>query len=116
MRATRDWVSGAIARLIRSGLGDGASACPVEQWPLVEAVLTRLLERQPSTATGESGDALNEAINTAKGTCIETLIAYAMRKARVAGESEVARQGVWESVQALFDRELDGCRGGNYEF
>ena len=116
MKARRDWVSTVISRLIRSGLGDDERAFHEAYLPLAEQVIVRILEKQPATAGGRGGDALNEAINTAKGATVEALIQYAWRRAHLASEKGEDQAASWGAVQGIFDRELERCRDGNYEF
>ncbi|MFQ5804331.1 MAG: hypothetical protein ACE5JQ_15685 [Candidatus Methylomirabilales bacterium] len=116
MKARRDWVSAVISRLIRSGLGDDERGFDETYLPLAERVIVRIIEKQPAAAGGRSGDALNEAINTAKGAAVETLIQYARRRAHLPSEKGEDQVASWGAVQGIFDRELERCREGNYEF
>ena len=114
-RVRREWVSTEISRLIKAGTGNDDWAFEDSALPMSEQIILRLLANEMSTAKGE-GDALTEAINTAKGAAIEALFVHALRQARTDERRKADRAPGWARLQPAFDRELAQCQGGNYEF
>lgn len=110
------WTASAIADLIKAGTQNDAWAFDVGLLPIAERILLRVLQKVISTATGENEDGLSEAINTAKGNCLEALFSYCLRQARLSDKREENRGHFWTQIEPAFERELDQCQNGNLEF
>lgn len=114
LQPRKSWIVSAIARFIRAGTENDESGFDTAALSLAHSLLEHVLERQPSTARGRDGDALTEAINTAKGTVLDTFFSYSLCRARRVGSD--ARQELWAEVGPRFETELAQCRGANFEF
>ncbi len=112
----KSWVVTGMGDLIRAGLIEDHKYVPDAFLGQIEQILVTLIEREPSAATGDSDDAMTEAINTAKGRCFETLIVYSLRCARLQQAEKGERSSFWNHIKPLYDAQLDRTQDGNYEF
>lgn len=115
LKPNRSWLIACMSDLIKAGTRNDEHAFDVSLLPLAQKVLVEILRLQPSTAEGKD-DALNEAINTAKGDAVEALFNLALRRARVARQTAKDHQAVWEELQPIFESELEKCKDTNFEF
>ena len=113
---TRSWVTSTISKLIDTGVRNDDWAFEEAYLPKAKKIIRRILKKEPSTARGESRDALTEAINTPKGHCLEALINFSLRQARLADKQKNDHSDFWEHIQPIFDHELKQCTNGNFEF
>ena len=109
-------IAAAIADLLERGTRDDAHAYPEELLPRGLSLIRNLLDYVTPTADGEAEDPMFVAINTTKGRAIEALFAHALRCCRISDQQSGSHDGAWSEVQPLFDKELERCRGTNYEF
>ncbi len=116
LRATRSWITSAICGLISAGVRSDEWAFHESLLPKAEKIILKILEKEPPTAEGRDDDAMTEALNTPKGRCIDALIAYSLRRARLLASRMEDRDQFWQHIQPFFDHELNKCRNGNYEF
>ena len=75
-----------------------------------------LLDKSGPQAEPRDGDALNGAINTAKGKAIEALLDHALRRCRLSDKAKKSHAKAWRELQPLFDAELAQCLDSNFEF
>ena len=61
-------------------------------------------------------DALTHAMNTARGRCLEALIEYSLRHARILDDRKQDKNLFWERIRPVFEHELVACKDGNFEF
>lgn len=115
LKPNRSWLTATISDLIKAGTRSDEHAFDANLLPLAQKVLVEILRLQPSTAEGKD-DALNEAINTAKGDAVEALFNLALRRARVARQTAKDHQPVWEALRPVFESELEKCKDANFEF
>lgn len=116
LRATRSWITSEICSLVSCGVSNDDWAFDETYLPLAEQIVFKIIKNEPPTAKGRDDDALTEAMNTPKGRCIESLVAYSLRKARLLESKGQDRKAFWARIQKVFDDELAQCVGGNYEF
>lgn len=116
LRATRSWITSEICSLISCGVSNDDWAFDESFLPLAEQIILKIIKNEPPTAKGRADDALTEAMNTPKGRCIESLVAYSLRNARLLEGKGQDRKAFWARIQKVFDDELAQCVGGNYEF
>lgn len=110
------WVLSCICSLIEKGVRDDGWAFDEAHLPAAEEVIRLILEKQPASAVGREEDALGEAMNTVKGRCLMALFNYSLRQARLSDKRCGDHKAFWERIHAVFDRELQQCRGANFEF
>jgi hypothetical protein len=113
---TRDWIPSAIAEFLRAGTRSDNKAYSPELLPRTLPLVAILLDKSEPQAEPRDGDALNGAINTAKGKAIEALLDHALRRCRLSDEAKKSHAKAWRELQPLFDAELAQCRDGNFEF
>lgn len=116
LRATRSWITSEICSLISCGVSNDDWAFEESFLPLAEQIIVKIIKNEPPTAKGRDDDALTEAMNTPKGRCIESLVAYSLRNARLLESKGQDRKTFWTRIRQIFDAELAQCVGGNYEF
>lgn len=115
-RAAPSRISSAISDLIRTGVHSDEWAFDEKLLPIAEKIVLRILQKEISTASGGDGDALNEAINTPRGRCVEALFSYSLRQARIADKRDGNHDLFWQHIQPVFDQELEKCKNTNLEF
>jgi len=116
LRATRSWITSEICSLISCGVSNDDWAFDESFLPVAEQIILKVIKKEPPTAEGRDDDALTEAMNTPKGRCIEALVAYSLRNARLLETKGQDRKTFWARIRQVFDDELTQCVGGNYEF
>jgi hypothetical protein len=113
---TRDWIPPAIAEFLRDGTRSDDKAYAPGLLPRTLPLVATLLNKSEPQAERRDGDALNGAINTAKGKAIEALLNHALRRCRLSDKAKKSHAKAWRELQPLFDAELAQCRDGNFEF
>ena len=116
LRATRSWITTVISSLISCGVSNDDWAFDETFLPLAERIILKIIKNEPATAKGRDDDALTEAMNTPKGRCIDSLMAYSLRNARLLDSKGQDRKTFLVRMEKVFDDELDRCVSGNYEF
>lgn len=116
LQPTRTWITSVISGLIETGVKTDGWAFEETFLPKAEEIILWIIEKEKSTAKGQEGNALNEAMNTPKGHCLMALVNYSLRRARLADKRKEERSHFWRRIQPVFDRELNQCTGGNFEF
>lgn len=116
LRATRSWITSEMCSLISCGVSNDDWAFDESFLPLAEQIIVKIIKNEPPTAKGRADDALTEAMNTPKGRCIESLVAYSLRTIRLLESKGQDRKTFLARIQQVFDDELSQCVGGNYEF
>lgn len=111
----RDWIPPVIAQFLHAGTCEDNHSYPVALLPRAWKLITLLLEKiKPESEIRE--DAMFQAINSAKGKVIEALFNHALRACRVSDKETGEHYSVWTEIRPVFDRELDKCKGANFEF
>jgi len=106
----------AIADLLRAGSRDDDHAYPQVLLPRGWALLEILANRAEAVQRAEEGDPMTRAINSPKGRTIEALFGHALRECRLSDKESRSHADAWARMRPLFDRELEKCENGNYEF
>lgn len=116
----KDWIPAVISDLLRKGLQEDSMVFTESQYGLIDKVARALLDKQPSTASGDDKDALTEAINTTKGHVLECLKSYVLRRyrdfERLPDKGIKKKEAFWKEVEPLFDQEVKRTEHGNFEF
>ncbi|MDO8663071.1 MAG: hypothetical protein Q7K98_07660 [Candidatus Omnitrophota bacterium] len=116
----KDWIPAVISDLLRKGLQEDSIIFTESQYGLIDKVVRVLLDKQPSTASGDDKDALTEAINTTKGHVLECLKSYVLRRyrdfERLPDKGIREKESFWKEVEPLFVREIEGTKEGSFEF
>lgn len=115
-RVRRNWITGSICTLIRSGVIDDEWAFDESLLEKAENIILAILDKEPSTAKGRNEAFLTEAINTARGKCIEALLSYCLRQARIYNRRGEDPSHFWDRIQYVFDKQLNLCDRDNFEF
>lgn len=113
---TRDWIPPVISEFLRAGTRSDDKAYAPDLLPRTLQLVVILLEKSEPQEEAAEGDALNRAINTAKGKAIEALLDHALRRCRLADRASASHAEAWRELQPLFEAELAQCRNGNFEF
>jgi hypothetical protein len=113
--ANRDWIPPAIAEFLNVGTRNDDRAFGSELLPRSRGLIRILLDRSPKLKE-IGGDAMTQAINSAKGKAIEVLFSQALRICRAGDRENGSHQEEWGSMQPLFEAELLKCRDDNFEF
>jgi hypothetical protein len=113
---TRDWIPPVIAEFLRAGTRSDDKAYAPKLLPRTLPLVAILLAKSEPQSDRRDGDALNWAINTAKGKAIEALLDHALRRCRLSDEAKNSHDKAWAELQPLFDAELAQCRDGNFQF
>jgi len=114
--ANRSWIVGAIGELITAGTRSDKNAFDTQFMPKAKEILDVVLFKQEGDEFQVDSDAVFVAINSPRGKCIEALINYALRSARVADKEKGGHEQVWGSLQPDFEKELARAKEGVYEF
>lgn len=104
-----------ITRLIESGVKNKEWAFDEKYLPAAGTILSRILEKQESTADGDGNDPLTEAINTPKGSALTAFICYSLRQKQIL-RTEAEKDSFWTQIQSVFDREIERLKDSNFEF
>ena len=114
--ANRSWIIGAIGELINAGTRSDKNAFDTRFMPKAKKILDIVLSMQEGEEFKVDSDAVFVAINSPRGKCIEALVNYALRAARLADKERGEHEQVWAGLQPNFDRELARAEEGVYEF
>ena len=112
---TRKWIPSAIAEFLQAGTKRDEHSFPAVLLPRSIRLIENLLNNAEAV-TEASDDAMTQAINSEKGKAIEALFNHTLRACRVSDQSHDGHLEIWESLQPLFDNEIDKCKGENFEF
>lgn len=111
----RDWIPPVIAEFLRSGTRNDEKVYPEHFLPRTWLLIERMLEElEPESEVRE--DAMSQAINASKGKAIEAMYSHALRACRLGDRSQEGHAHIWAQLQPTFDKELNKCKGTNYEF
>ena len=114
--ANRSWIVGAIGELITAGTRSDKNALDIRFMPKAKEILDVVLSKQEGEEFQIDSDAVFVAINSPRGKCIEALLNYALRGARVADKEKGGHEQFWGSLQPNFEKELARAKEGVYEF
>jgi hypothetical protein len=112
---TRNWIPSAIAEFLQAGAKKDEHSFSADLLPRSFLVIENLLNNV-EPVTEASDDPMSQAINSEKGKAIEALFNHALRSCRVSDQLHGNHLEIWESLLPVFDREIDKCKGKNYEF
>jgi hypothetical protein len=112
--ANRNWIVGAIARLLEDGVKSDEHAFEGEFLPEAEGVLVSLLENQEGGDFKDDGDAVSVAINSPRGHAVGALINLTLRSCRLADKSTGSHAEVWKHFEAHYNKEFE--RINEFEF
>ena len=113
----REWIGPMIADLIQAGARNDTRGYGPTDFGAVRGILAVLLDKSEGFAEiGKSDDAMNLAINTAKGRTIEALLNHALKECRLQDKAGGGHAAAWANVQPFFDTELEKCRNANFDF
>ncbi len=113
---TRDWIPPVIAEFLRAGTRSDDKAYAPNLLSRALRLILILLGKSEPQREPRDGDALNGAINTAKGKVIEALLDHALRCCRLSDKTKKSHTNAWAELQPIFDSEVAQCRDGNFEF
>lgn len=114
--ANRNWIVGAIGRLIEDGTKSDEHAFNEELLPKAKQVLLVLLNRQEGSEFKNDSDAVFIAINSPRGRCIEGLVNLTLRSCRLAHKEHGNHIQAWNQYKGIYDAELKRSQRGEYEF
>lgn len=113
---TRDWIPPVISEFLTAGTRSDDKSYAPDLLRRTLPLIVILLSKSEAREEASEGDALNLAINTAKGKAVEALLDYALRSCRLSDNANKQHAKTWQSLQPLFDAELARCKNGNFEF
>ena len=113
---TRDWIPKIIADFIDAGTRKDERAYPPSLLPRGQEILAVLLEKSEAVDEPHLADAMNQAINSSKGSAVEALLSHTLRLCRLEDQGQNGHANAWEKVAPLFDAQLAKCQNGNFEF
>jgi hypothetical protein len=113
---TRDWIPPIVSEFLSAGMRNDDKAYSPDLLDRTRRLIVTLLGKSEAQSEPREGDALNGAINTAKGKAIEALFDYALRCCRLSDKAKHIHADAWLELQPLFDAELAQCRDANFEF
>lgn len=114
--ANRDWIVGAIGRLVESGCKSDSHAFSEEMTPRALSILTQLLNLQPGEKFELDSDAVSVAINSPRGRCLEALINLCLHSCRRAMSDKAKHEAAWQIFESIFEQELNRRTVNEYEF
>lgn len=114
--ANRNWIVGAIGRLIEDGTKSDDHAFDKELLPKAQQVLFVLLDRQDGSEFKNDSDAVFVAINSPRGHCIEGLVNLTLRSCRLAHKEHGNHTQAWNLYEGIYDAEIKRSQRGEYEF
>ncbi len=137
-RAIREQLICTIASLIESGVKGDEWSFDEAYLPVVEKLIVKMLEEVASSPSKLAAkeqdrthllqylnyedtdpweqDAATHSMNTTRGRCLEALIRYCLRQARIFEKKKQSKDLFWQRIKAVFDREIAWCSEGNLEF
>ena len=113
---SRRWLVPLIADLIRNGTHDDHRAIPIAESHTVLSIISYVLGIEAGTAEGSDSDAMTEALNTTKGHWTGALVDFSLYICRDAERARKNHSVEWQFIKPVFERELEACKGANYEF
>lgn len=114
---TPEWVASYISELIEEGVKSDEWAFDPVLLLAAKEIIIQILNKLPSSSDIGGGiDAFNDALNRPKGRAIIALLNYALRSTRLADKNRGGHEEEWRDIQPVFDRELEKCKGTNFEF
>ncbi|MGE0639327.1 MAG: hypothetical protein AB7P46_03540 [Thermoanaerobaculia bacterium] len=108
-------VSSAAMKALAAGARDELRGIPASLLEVAIEITTALLDRLKPADTLDD-DPMHQAINSTRGKVIESLIGLTLRSCREADLAKAGHSTAWSRVRPIFDRELDRCTDGNFEF
>lgn len=112
---TPAWIASVIADLLQDGTHDDEHSYPASLLPRGGLLIEILIERADAVDQPDD-DPMTQAINSPKGRSIEALYNHTLRRCRLADKESGSHAAVWTDARKTFDRELEKCANGNYEF
>jgi hypothetical protein len=113
---SRLWIPPVISEFLRAGTRSDDKAYAPDLLPRTLPLVRILLAKSEPQDEVAAGDALNRAINTAKGKAIEALLDHALRSCRLSDQAKNSHADAWQELQPLFDAQLAQCLNANFEF
>ena len=105
----------AIADLLSDGTRDDETAYPPallpDGWDLI-----RILVERGERIVEPIHDPMNQSINSSLGRALQAAFNHILRRCRLADKETGCHAMVWSEMRCWFDRQLDQCVGGNFEF
>lgn len=114
--ANRNWIVGAIGRLIEDGTKSDAHAFDKSLLSEAKDIILVLLNRQEGEMFKPDSDAVFVAINSSRGRCLEGLINLSLRSCRLEHKEMNAHTQAWNQYEGIYEAELRRSARGEYEF
>jgi hypothetical protein len=111
----RNWIPPVVAELLRVGVRSDEHAYSAALLPVARSLIDTLLVRAEA-CDAPSDDPMTAAINSPKGKAIEAMFSHALRQCRVCDVVDKDHSACWAEMERIFDRELAGTKGQNFEF
>ena len=115
LTANRNWIPPIISDFLQAGTRDDNHAYSADLLPRGWRLIEVLLDNSEA-AESPAEDAVTQALNTQKGRAIEALFLHALRACRVGEQTDKEHVSAWATMEPAFDKELEKCKNGNYEF
>ena len=112
---TRNWIPPIIAEFLNAGTRVDNYSYPPKLLSRTRELITPMLENVEPDAEAHE-DAIDQAINSAKGKVIEALFIHTLRECRVKDKDVEEHHTIWSELRPIFDKELNKCKGTNFEF
>ena len=112
---TRNWIPPIIAEFLNAGTRVDNYSYPPKLLSRTRELITLMLENVEPDAEAHE-DAIDQAINSAKGKVIEALFIHTLRECRVKDKDVEEHHTIWSELRPIFDKELNKCKGTNFEF
>lgn len=112
---TRNWIPSTIAEFLQAGTKKDEHSFSSDLMSRSFLVIENLLNNVKAVSEA-SDDPMSQTINSEKGKAIEALFNHTLRACSVSDQSHDGHLEIWESLQPVFDNEIDKCRGENFEF
>ena len=112
----KNWVVGEIGTLIKSGVRDDDNAFDPSLIPLAFEIVVKLLRKQIGETETMGDGAVTDAINSARGKCIEALINLTLRDCRLADrDNDEDHSSAWARYVNVYSGELSNGVYSSYE-
>ena len=106
--ANRHWIVSSIGRLVEEGTKSDDNAIPEDNLRRAEEIVGCLLEKKEGSEFKLDSEAVNVAINSPRGRCIEALINLTLRSCRLADKKNDKDHSLaWSHFQPYYDSEFD---------
>ena len=109
------WIPPIIAEFINAGTRVDDYSYPPALLSRTRKLITLMLENIEPEAKAQE-DAVDQAINSAKGKVIEALFIHTLRECRVNDKEVEEHHTIWTEIRPILDKELNKCKGTNFEF